>query len=83
MCSFVASTWAWHKGPVRLRAGLDGDVGVSLSRVSFKLCQVLLWAWHGVKGEAIVVNKAERTTGIVWKVWREERLRICDVGVTC
>ena len=34
----------------------------------FEPCQVLLWAWHGVIGEAMAVNKAEHTTGIVWKV---------------
>ena len=52
------------------------------SRVTFEPCQVLLWAWHGVKGEAMAVNEAEHTTGIVWKVRREERLRRCEVGVT-
>ena len=30
---------------------------------------------HWVKGEAMAVNEAEHTTGIVWKVRREERLR--------
>ena len=33
-----------------------------LSRVTFEPCQVLLWAWHGVKGEAMAVNEAEHTT---------------------
>ena len=28
------------------------------------------------------LNEAEHTTGIVWKVRREERLRRCEVGVT-
>ena len=69
-----------------LTVGLDGVVGVRwaspLSRVTFEPCQVLLWAWHGVKGEAMAVNEAEHTTGIVWKVRREERLRRCEVGVT-
>ena len=63
--------------------GLDDVVGVRwacpLSRVIFKPFQVLLWAWHGVKGEAMAVND---TTGIVWKVRREERLRRCEEGVT-
>ena len=40
---------------------------------------MLLWAWHGVKGEAMAVNKAEHTSGIVR---REERLRRSEVGVT-
>ena len=30
----------------------------------------------------MAVNEAEHTTGIVWKVRREERLRRCEVGVT-
>ena len=30
----------------------------------------------------MAVNEAEHTTDIVWKVWREERLRRCKVGVT-
>ena len=70
----VASIWAWHRGPV-LRPWdpeLNGEVGVRwacpLSLVTFEPCQVLLWAWHGVKGEAMAVNEAEHTTGIVWKV---------------
>ena len=50
-----------------------------MSRVTFQPCLVLLWAWHGVKGEAMAVNEAEHTTGIVW---REERLRRYKVGVT-
>ena len=53
-----------------------------LSRVTFEPGQVLLWAWHGVKVEAMAINEAERTTGIVWKVRREERLRRWVVGVT-
>ena len=53
-----------------------------LSRVTFEPDQVLLWAWHGVKGEAMAINEAERTTGIVWKVRREERLRRWVVGAT-
>ena len=64
--------------PYLLLGGLDGVVGVwwacLLSRVTFEPCQVLLWAWYGVKGEAMAVNEAEHTTGIVWKVRREERL---------
>ena len=54
-------------------------VGVALSRVTFEPCQVHLWAWHGVKGEAMAVNEV---AGTVWKVPREERLRRCEVGVT-
>ena len=30
----------------------------------------------------MTVNDAKDTTGIVWKVRREERLRRCEVGVT-
>ena len=45
--------------------GLDGVVGVSPVSVTFEPRQVLLWAWHGVKGEAMTVNEAEHTTGIV------------------
>ena len=52
-------------------SALEGDV-----------YQVLQWAWHEVKGEAMAVNEAEHTTGIVWKVWREVRLLRCEVGVT-
>ena len=44
---------------------------MSLSRVTFEPRQVLLWAWHEVEGEAMAVNEAEHTTGIVWKVRRE------------
>ena len=54
----------------------DGVVGVALSRVTFEPCQVLLWAWHGVKGEAMAVNEAEHTTGILWKVWREKGTKV-------
>ena len=57
------------------------EVGVSLSRVTFEPCRVLLWAWHVVLGEPMAVNGAEHT-GIVWKVRREEKLRRCEVGVT-
>ena len=49
------------------------------SRVTFQPCRVLLWAWHGLKGEAMAV---EHTTGIMWKVRREEGLQRCEVGVT-
>ena len=41
--------------------GLDGVVGVRwacpLSPVTFEPCQVLLWAWNGVKGEAMAVMR--------------------------
>ena len=64
---------------------LDGAVRVRwtcpLSRVTFELWQVLLWAWHWVKGEVMAGIEAEHTTGIVWKVRREERLQRCEVSV--
>ena len=74
VCVNVGSIWAWHREPV-----LDGEVGVSPVSVTFEPCQVLLWAWDGVKGEAMAGNEAEH---IVWKVRREERLPRCEVGVT-
>ena len=33
---------------------------MSLSRVTFEPRLVLLWALHGVKGEAMAVNEADR-----------------------
>ena len=48
--------------------GLDGVVGVRWafpqSRGTFEPCQMLLWAWHWVKGEAMAVMR-QHTTGIV------------------
>ena len=49
---------------------------------AFEPHHVLLWAWHGVNGDAMTVHEAEHTTGIVWKVQREERLQRCEMGVT-
>ena len=67
---------------LRFDCGSGGSkVGVSLSCVTFEPRRLLLWAWHGVKGEAMAVNEAEHT-GIVWKVLREERLQKCELGVT-
>ena len=42
-----------------------GGSEVGVSPVTFEPCRLLLWAWHGVKGEAMAVNE-------VWKVRREE-----------
>ena len=58
------------------------EVNVSPVRCYLEPHQVLLWAWHGVKSEAIAVNEAECITGVVWKVRREERLQKCEVGIT-
>ena len=63
VCNFI---WAWHRGPVLGRCGRS-EVGVS--RVTFEPRQVLMWAWHGVKGETMAVNKAECTTGSVEMRW--------------
>ena len=35
------------------------------SRVTFDSIQVLQWAWHEVKGEAVAANEADVTSGIV------------------
>ena len=43
-------------------SALEGDV-----------YQVLQWAWHEVKGEAMAVNEADYTSRIVLTVGREER----------
>ena len=36
------------------------EVGVSPVGMTFEPCQVLQWAWHGVKGEAMAVNANRR-----------------------
>ena len=71
--------WVWHRGPV-LRLW-DSTVwwACPQSPVTFEPGQALLWAWHGVKDEAMAVTVAEHTTGIVWEARREKG---CEVGVT-
>ena len=46
--------------------------------MTFDPSQVLQWAWQEVKGEAMSVNEAGDTSGIVCTVVREERLRRCE-----
>ena len=46
---------------------------MSRSRVTFDPTQVLQWAWHEVKGEAMAANEADYTGGIVLTVGLEER----------
>ena len=43
------------------------------SRVIFDPIQVLQWAWHEVKGEAMAANEVDYTGGIVLTVGLEER----------
>ena len=44
----------------------------------FDPCQVPLWVWQEVKGEAMAVNEADHTSVIVRT---EERQQRCEVGV--
>ena len=76
MCAVAVCVWMWVLLPpfgrgiasTRWCGGIGSEVDLSLSRVTFEPYQVLLWVWRGVKGEAMAVNEAEHTTGIVWKV---------------
>ena len=75
----VAPVCGWHSGavPVCWDTWMSPDLrwACPRSRVTFDPIQVLQWAWHEVKGEAMAAkaNEADYTGGIVSTVGLEER----------
>ena len=74
VCECGFSIWAWSVLWLQERCG-ESEVGV------WPLNLVRCFCGRGM-GSKVRPWQAEHTTGIMWKVQWEERLRRCEVGVT-